>query len=931
MTSVLLWYLTMQMFAFAATPLAFRVCTRLHDRGYGMAKGLGLILVTYITWLLGHTAFADHRGAAISFTSLSIALGVVLLVSGVSFLTHQAEFTRFVRLRWRALLAQEIVLLVAFAAMVTLRTFVPHISYHIGQTSSAGFMDFAAEKFTDFAVLNSLITAPSFPPHDAWLAGEHLNYYYFGHLLWACMIKFASVRPEVGFNLALGSTFALTCTLAFSLGYNLTRRLRWAALTMFLVALASNLDGFLQFLGIIKNSVLHQLGEGSWYYSPPWYRNYDFWRSSRAVENTITEFPAFSFVLGDLHAHVSSLVIVLTGWNLLVQIWRNARTEVSLFRYEWRNWDELILAALLAGAMSAANSWDAITFAVLLAAVLWASRTGARNPYAYEADWMPHARRLVDGLASAFLSALVSCLGVIGFFWLFISRFHSPLPKDKPIIAVPAYLRTHPLEFLTHWFIPGVPVLVLLLCLLIRVYLPRLREAPLELGDEARVPRQRFWALLAVAAAVACVLVPLWQAWVAILLFLATIVFFAALLTHRLVPGLRLIVALMFCFSLLAWFCEMFCFDDIFGEDIERINTVFKVYYGLWPVLAVGGVLSLRRLVRFAPAASRTARAWGLVVATVLLGGVYPVLAPLQRVAQSSVLGVAPPSVTRLGMAPAPMFSPEARATTVEEALDGMRYLKYMHPDDYHAMLWLRSNLEPAARLLESAGTQYSYHGRFGTMTGRPTYAGWVYHSYGWRGESFLPERTRRIDMARDIYQASSAREMLDLLKQEKIEYVIVGEREREDYVNLNEPALAEISDLIYRRGETSIYEINPDADPPDPAPLPPAPESPLKEEEPEPQPGLLDRMRISISDLLPPTTSPVEQEREVQDDTTSTELEDEVGTSPLEEIITWPASRLSENEATTVAEDMNAPTSMEVDTLTTSSGKSTGSLEIAE
>src|SRR5690606_38891315 len=107
-----------------------------------------------------------------------------------------------------------------------------------------------------------------------------------------------------------------------------------------------------------------------------WWRIYDFWRGSRAIENTINEFPAFSFLLGDLHAHMSALVLNLCGWNLAVQIFRATRHYRSLWRYEVNGFDELFLAALVIGALSATNSWDVPLYAGVVALALWAGNTG---------------------------------------------------------------------------------------------------------------------------------------------------------------------------------------------------------------------------------------------------------------------------------------------------------------------------------------------------------------------------------------------------------------------------------------------------------------------------------------------------------------------------------------------------------------------------
>lgn len=190
--------------------------------------------------------------------------------------------------------------------------------------------------------------------------------------MWATVIKFTSVRPEIGYNLALAGILGLISVLAFSLGYNVTGRKRYGFLALFLIVFSGNLDGFLQLLGIIKTSLLDITAtDRLWNFASPWWRNYDFWRSSRAVENTINEFPAFSVILGDLHAHLNALPIFLCGLILAIQIMRNIPHYASLWRYEVRNIDELFIAAIIVGALSASNSWDVIGYGGFLALAIW--------------------------------------------------------------------------------------------------------------------------------------------------------------------------------------------------------------------------------------------------------------------------------------------------------------------------------------------------------------------------------------------------------------------------------------------------------------------------------------------------------------------------------------------------------------------------------
>lgn len=818
------WYLNMQLLALVALPLVFGVCTRLHDRGYALAKAMGLVLVTYFSWLLAHGVLPFGH------FSVVVGLGVLAAMSALALGMSWRELVAFLAARWRVVLAMEGVFLAAFLAMVTLRAHVPQITYVIG--------DAAAEKFTDFAILNSLLASPVFPPHDAWVSGAPLNYYYFGHLMWATLVKLAGIPAAVGFNLALASIFALVCVQGFSLGYNLTRRARYGMLAMFLVAVAGNLDGFLQWVGLVAG---HGLDPAEWA------RRFDYWRPSRAVENTITEFPAFSLVLGDLHAHLSGLVIFLAGLLLAVQIFRGLRGQGSLLAYEMRNPGELFLAALLSGAMYAANSWDAITFAAVMAMVLWAGRDAP-------CDAAPRARvtgrprraawRLAQAAEALLLSGVLTFVGTQLLFRPFSRLFRSPLPFRLPegfplrwegivlpLKPVAETNRTAPAEFAAHWLLlVGVPA-VLALALAWRAG----RGTPSPVTGRRAAPGEVFWGLAALAAAAVAVMWSGGTGLVGALLAVSAAALAGTLLAARLAPGLRLLLGVLMVFAVLALFCEVLHLDDIFGDGgdvaIERINTVFKIYYGLWPLAVAAFVLGLHRAVRWAPQAVRRRRAWMLVAPVVLAGAAYPLLAPFARVAQ-----VAP--------------DPAGRAPAAE-ALDGTRYLIARHPGDYAVIQYVLHKTDPEARLLEAVGTQYQYSGRISTNTGRPALGGWLYHAWAWRGDGFFDERERRIRTARRVYETRSAHEALETLRTDRIDFVVVGDQERAVYPALDEAKFALIARPVFSMAGTTLYEVDYDTDvtalPPPPAPPAPAADIP---------PQYRDRT-VRISDDIEPTTAP--------------------------------------------------------------------------
>ena len=53
MVNVLYWLLVIELIGLVAFPLAFALLPRLTDRGYSVAKPLGLLLLSWFMWVLG--------------------------------------------------------------------------------------------------------------------------------------------------------------------------------------------------------------------------------------------------------------------------------------------------------------------------------------------------------------------------------------------------------------------------------------------------------------------------------------------------------------------------------------------------------------------------------------------------------------------------------------------------------------------------------------------------------------------------------------------------------------------------------------------------------------------------------------------------------------------------------------------------------------
>ena len=293
-----------------------------------LAKLLGILVVSLVAWML-----ASLQWMAFSFGAVVVGIGAVALASCVALVFTWSSFWSFFRERWRVIAICELVFIAAFLAFVVVRMANPDL-WHQWQ---------GGEKPMDTAYLNAVLKSSFMPPYDPWYAGGYLNYYYWGQFIVASFIHMTGIDTAVAVNLAVPMFFALTVGGAFSVVYNLAEGARaklsqrpahrvpdepslkgasafaWSpvlagvAAALF-VTVIGNLDGAIQSLENLFSFLLNEP-----------LREFDFWRSSRLMPpdppgNEITEFPFFTFLFADLHAHLMALpfTILVVGAALAV-------------------------------------------------------------------------------------------------------------------------------------------------------------------------------------------------------------------------------------------------------------------------------------------------------------------------------------------------------------------------------------------------------------------------------------------------------------------------------------------------------------------------------------------------------------------------------------------------------------------------------------
>jgi YYY domain-containing protein len=851
---VLRWYLVVQAFGLAALPLCLRLFRHLPDRGYGVSKPMGLLLAGWVFWMLVSLGWMHNTAGGIL-----LALFIVAAAGCALYLADRPTTQPGNSLSWRDVLATEVVFTLAFAAWCVVRAHMPRIE-------TAG-----GEKWMEIAFLRAILRSSTFPPHDPWLSGFAISYYYFGYVIMAMITRLAGVLPSIAFNLGIATLFALTCSGAFSLVYNLVAvsrrrveradaladRSKWSAILSgllgpLLLVLMGNLEGLMEVLharGVGSEAFWQwvdirslaqkppSLAEGSWLPQ----RFFWWWQASRVIRDysptgnhleVIDEFPAFSFLLGDMHPHVLALPFVLLAIALALNLYLrsvNQRPRESFdlsFQSLLSDWPfvgwEFFVYAICLGGLGFLNTWD---FPIYLFVVT------AAYALAHLGDMRDRERLAFYALRFALLFISLLLLGFLLYqpFWRsFQSQVGGIVPNLISGTRLTQFLLMFgPLLFIVTAFaivqarqggvragevikwtlivtlgIVCVLALVLgLVAVLIRVgviepqgsaaYVDAwLRGQPLpELGGEVPSvltfvrlrmlvdskllgpsPDMSNWRIVGPAILNS----PVWVA-LGLVAFLVVIAFVfqqAARAGRPLTEVSGFVLLLLATGALLVLSVEFVYIKDHFGT---RMNTVFKFYFQAWILWSIGGAYVLATFIRRAGVGRSVVV--GIAAALICAGLIYLALAIPKRAGEQGD----------------------------EVTLDGAAYLDRDRAEDFAAISWLNEHVGDAPVILETPGGGYAYEGRVSAHTGLPTVLGWAGHEHQWRGS--YDEQSRREEDIEALYSSVNVEETLTLLDKYDIRYVYVGPVERERYSAEGLAKFAGMMSVAYESAGVVIYE----------------------------------------------------------------------------------------------------------------------------
>lgn len=752
---LLAWLIAVEGMWLLGWALAFPVLKGLPDRGYLLSKALGPLLVAYGTWLLASVRLAPFSPWSTVLVAAALGLFAALLN-----LRRWREWWAYMRQSWPAFAAEEVLFLLAFGAFVAIRMANPDL-WHPWR---------GGEKPMDLAFLTAIVRSPYMPPFDPWLSGGSINYYYWGHFLVATVVRLTGIEPTVAYNLAVPWLFALTVAGAAAVVSGMVAQqqpqraiaapLAAGLIGALFVAVLSNVDGALQ---LIENGERVLRGEAP--------LPFDYWRSSRMLPGTtaITEFPFFTFLFADLHAHLIALPLTLLALGLAVALlasWEGALHQALA---------TVAMMGLVVGALAATNGWDFPTYTLLTlgAIALWTYRR-----------WKER-----DGIAAregVLAAALFLCVALLAFV-PFYNHYEppasglAPSPERTPLAR---YLAMYgPFLFsVVGWGIAEA-----------RKVSVAFLTAPVAgpVFAVATVGPALLW--LAIGHTLLPVL------WLLLAAAIALLMAHARLRSRD--TGAMFALVLVAATLGLSGLVEVATVEG----DIGRMNTVFKLGLQTWVLLALASAYALARMVMD----ERPARVWrgwrsawlGGAGVLLMAAVVYPIAATPVRIADRFV----------------PLEDPELSPTS--HTLDGMAYMRTaVYPDehgpmelrwDYEAIRWLQQNVEGSPVIVEAVTPLYRWGGRYSVYTGLPAIAGWDWHERQQRPKlAWLVEERQRA--VATVYGSADAELTRELLRRYGVKYVIVGPVERAYYPTSGLAKLAAMPDLraVYQNPGVTIYAV---------------------------------------------------------------------------------------------------------------------------
>ncbi|MBR4403533.1 MAG: hypothetical protein IKT10_00305 [Clostridiales bacterium] len=841
--SCLLWAFFLLLIGLVTLPLATKIWEKFSSGGFFLSQALGLVLTSLVLWTLTHLKVFRLNILCIFLSALIVAAICYAPKTFRKSLTDKLTSKGFVE----AVVVEETVFLVIFFLMCYFKGFLPDIN---GQ-----------EKYMDYGFIMSMLRDDSLPAHDMWLSGYSINYYYFGQFIWAVVIKATGITPGVGYNLAMCSATAIPFAMSFSIGKFLieaaTERgfidnkiIKYVAgfFTGCAVSLWGNSHSFFYDEKSIGNSLLHtfqswgiEVGRTDSFFYPDSTR-YIGWNPEwdlNGGDHTIHEFPFYSYIVGDLHAHVISMTIVLLitaiVLSAIASVKLPSQSEINIkgsldnlssgssrFAPEFDSsiTIHLILCAILLGCAQMTNYWDFLIYFIYCAMGYLIVNTIRSAKFATPAGIFVFIAN-VGGILLIYLSQgsnplvlyiLESILMVASFLFCIVSP--SALPRTSfqmsflfsfaTLTALPFNLNFDMISnslgkvhnrspFYQLFILYGTHVIITVTFVVIVFALKNYRyisnakakkksASESVIGDNEKFtnPIQEFFYKRNLIDIFVCGMV---------------------------VVGLMMIAA-----------PEIFYVRDIYTYGYLRSNTMFKFCFAAFIILSIAMIYSVIRLLWFVNKNGKYSSAFFAIAIVFIIMLFVPAHYTMVTLKQRCGEDLSPANY---------------------KGLDGTNYLTYhtssIVNDNYAGNIvsyklcadWFNKEIKGSHVICESYGDSYTDISIISAYTGNPTVFGWLTHEWLWRFHGIIDKDQDILvsDPANDvwalyitprhndidtIYWSDSVEEVQTMIDKYQIEYIIMGDMERFHFGYDNSYVFSQLGERVFEYDTLTVYKVTP-------------------------------------------------------------------------------------------------------------------------
>jgi len=357
LTPIISWWLLIFSLGLFTLPITLFLFQKFWDKGYVFSKIICIVFSTYLIFIGG-----VFKVLIFTNTNLYLILGIIILLNFL-FLRQKNNLSIFIKTikeNYKVFIFQEILFLLILITWSFVRGFASDIE--------------GLEKYMDWGFINSALRSKFLPPQDMWFSGEIINYYYFGHLIFAVLTKLSTISSAITYNLSIATVCALTFSFTFSIASNFVflsmkkvnfKKIVTAGLiSALLLTFGGNLHSVYKIAKIniqdnsklvLSKKAIIESSNKYWYPDATRFIGHD----PDIKDKTIHEFPLYSFVVADLHGHMNDIPVVLFFMAFLL--------ATSFFASGLINYFVIVISGFILSIAYMTNAWDFAIYGLLFA------------------------------------------------------------------------------------------------------------------------------------------------------------------------------------------------------------------------------------------------------------------------------------------------------------------------------------------------------------------------------------------------------------------------------------------------------------------------------------------------------------------------------------------------------------------------------------